>query len=80
MYIMLSSTVPASFCFATDRRAMAVGMTFETSRQSRLWAIVFSKVHSEVAEKAALNGPIARSLRCNTHKKKIMCSAWCVKP
>jgi hypothetical protein len=62
---MLSSTVPAGFCLATDRRDVAISLTFEALRGSRLWTIVFREVDSEVADETASDDSVGYLLRRN---------------
>jgi hypothetical protein len=73
--IVFSSTVPAGFCLATDRRNVAVGLAFQALRESRLWTIVFREVDGEVADEAALDDPVGHLLRCNTDYQRAMCFA-----
>jgi hypothetical protein len=72
LYVMLSSTVPTRLCLTTDRRDVAVGLTLEVLRESRLWAVVLGEVKSKVADKAALNDPVGHLLRRNAHYERSM--------
>jgi hypothetical protein len=60
---VLSSTVPAGFCLATDRRDVAISLAFKAWRESPLWTIVFREVDGEVADETASDDPVAHLLR-----------------
>lgn len=71
--VMLSGTMTAGFCPATNWRDVPVGLTFETLCQSRLWAVVLSEVKGEFADEAALDNPVGDLLRRSTHYEGRMC-------